>query len=715
MLTVHMIGNAHLDPVWLWRKPAGIVEAIATCRTAARLLEELPEWVFTRSDVWLYEQIESLDPELFGRIKAFVAGGRWHIAGGWYIQPDCNLPTAESFRRHMAIGKRYFREKFGVQVTVGYNVDSFGHSGMLPRLLADAGYDSYVMMRPNAVEKPLPSPLFRWQAPDGAEVLAWRIIESYAARAHDLSRQVQTAIDAALPGVEHVMCFFGVGDHGGGPTREQIRWIMSNKQAFSGARLEFSDPRRFFDAVSTQRGMFPIVRDELQYHAVGCYSVTREIKREIRQAEHRLVQAENVLARYPHLAPPDAQNQLEQAWKKVLFNQFHDILAGTSLAEAYADARDELGWARHVADELTSRALLRRMVDLEADGAQRIVVFNPSHVPFRGLLRHEPWLNWSSFAGSLLDEGGRSIAYQPIQSPATVKSGNMILWPAEIAGGAERVYRLKPDVEPEDAFATTDLIVSGDAVENSFWAARVGGGSGLVRIESRAGGSALFSEQAIELLVLEDPTDTWSHGVAGFSGPVKGRFRVNGYYVEEKGPLRAALRVQAVFAGSRLDIWVRLTADSPELEMELRLDWHEHLALAKLVFPLTGEFDERCDGVPGGAIERPQDGLEYPLMDWTLARGRTRGSDWSVGLVSPDCTSLDGAGNRLRFTLCRSPAFAWHDPARLEPGRFYQWTDQGEHRFRFAVSGQADPKSLRQRALVYHRPPLCFDWTLGMG
>ncbi|MCX7032063.1 MAG: alpha-mannosidase, partial [Spirochaetes bacterium] len=227
MITVHMIGNAHLDPVWLWRWPAGVGEALATCRAACDLLDAEGDVVFTRGDAWLYERVEALDPGLLARIRAHVAAGRWAVIGGWYLQPDCNLPLAASFRKQMEIGLRHAREKLGVDVTVGYNVDTFGHSAALPRLLSAGGYDSYVMMRPMAHEKTLPASLFRWRTSGdpGPGVITWRLPLAYCTSADDLTDQVRAALACAVPGVDHVMCFYGVGDHGGGPTRRQTAWI----------------------------------------------------------------------------------------------------------------------------------------------------------------------------------------------------------------------------------------------------------------------------------------------------------------------------------------------------------------------------------------------------------------------------------------------------------------------------------------------------------
>src|SRR5579885_2257122 len=161
---LYMIGSAHLDPVWLWRWPEGCAEAIATCWAAVDLLDEQPGLIFTRGEAAVYRWVEALDPALFAHIQRLVREGRWSIVNGWWIQPDCNLPDGESFIRHALHGKRYFRQRFGVEVEVGYNVDSFGHAGTLPMILRHTGYHSYVFMRPQEHEKRLPSALFDWVA-----------------------------------------------------------------------------------------------------------------------------------------------------------------------------------------------------------------------------------------------------------------------------------------------------------------------------------------------------------------------------------------------------------------------------------------------------------------------------------------------------------------------------------------------------------------------
>ncbi len=709
MVTVHMVGNAHIDPVWLWRWPAGVVEVLSTCRSAADILEEQRDVVFTMGDAWLYEQIERLDPGLFERIRRLVHSGQWRIVGGWYIQPDCNLPTAESFRRQMRLGKAYFKSRFDQEIDVGYNIDSFGHNAMLPSLMGEFGYDSYVMMRPNSQEKRLPSNLFRWQSPDGREVMVWRITPSYATKtAGDLPGQVGAALGAVYPEIPHVMCFYGVGNHGGGPTREQIQWIRDNRKSFSGAELVYSHPRAFFDAVKPERQRMPLVVDDLQYHAIGCYSVVRKVKTGVRRAEHELICAENCAKMY---SPPDCEDGkeiIEAAWRKVLFNQFHDTYGGTCIREACADALDQLGFASAAASSVIESTLIRSLHNLPASDHQRFAVFNLSDEIFSGCIEHEPWQRGEPFAGSLLDDQGRQIPYQVIRQPALFRQKKMLVFRDELRPMSRKVYTLRSEQPPDD-FASDLTAVDQQMIENGRWiveAVRSTEMPGcLLQIRDSEGG--LLSPEGLNVLVLEDRSDTWSHGLRRFAEEPAGQFVLKAASLEERGPIRASLRIEAEYGSSRLVLWTRLYAHSPEIEMELYISWNERFRLAKLVFPFAASFSHRIDGIPGGEIRRAQDGSECPIVDWTMTESGT-------GIASPHCYSLDGFENRVRFTLLRSPIYAWHDPARPDPQDWYAHTDQGEHWFAFVIQHPATNKVLRAAALSIHRKPVCLDWTRGM-
>jgi hypothetical protein len=267
-----MIGNAHIDPVWLWQWPEGYQEVRATFQSAVDRLDAYPEYVFTCDSSLFFAWVEETDPGLFERIRTHVASGRFQVVGGWWIEPDCNIPAGESFARHALYGQRYLKEKFGVTATTGANIDSFGHNATIPQILAKSGCDSYVFLRPGPTEKDLPAPLFRWESPDGSSVLAYRIPHEYLAPKDDIGEHVERAVSTLPDDGEEWAVFYGVGNHGGGPTianLEQIRRM--------GPPLEPSSLRAFFDGVNGRD--VPTVRGELQYHGRGCYTSHSGIKR----------------------------------------------------------------------------------------------------------------------------------------------------------------------------------------------------------------------------------------------------------------------------------------------------------------------------------------------------------------------------------------------------------------------------------------------------
>ncbi|HOK29018.1 MAG TPA: alpha-mannosidase, partial [bacterium] len=285
---LHMIGNAHIDPVWLWKWEEGLETTRATFKSAIDRLEEYPEFVFTASSACLYRWIEETDPELFEKIREKVKEGRWCITGGWWIEPDCNIPSGEALARQGLYGQKYFEEKFGVKAKVGYNPDSFGHNWMIPQILKKMGIDYYVFMRPGPHEKELPGDIFYWESPDGSKVLTYRIPFSYATWGKDVEKQVRKVAEKLDENISSLMCFYGVGDHGGGPTRENIENIIELNRREDIPELIFSSPDRYFERLVSEKREFPVVKDDLQHHASGCYSVLSWIKKTNRKLEHLL-------------------------------------------------------------------------------------------------------------------------------------------------------------------------------------------------------------------------------------------------------------------------------------------------------------------------------------------------------------------------------------------------------------------------------------------
>lgn len=307
MANLHLIGNAHIDPVWLWRWQEGFSEIISTFRSALDRMNDFPDFKFTSACAVYYQWIEKVDPDMFEEIRKRIKEGRWNIVGGWFLQPDCNIPSGESFARHALISQRYFKEKFGITVKTGYNVDSFGHNASLPKILKASGMDNYVFMRPSPEEGVTKETLFRWESDDGSSVNTYRIPRYNDHGETELFVNLKNKADSDNC---DYMAFFGVGNHGGGPTIQLIKNINS----LPLEDLIYSTPDEYFSAIDTEN--LPVVKCELQHHARGCYSACSDVKKQNRICENNLIAAEilSVMAKelvnvkYPG-------KKLNKAWK----------------------------------------------------------------------------------------------------------------------------------------------------------------------------------------------------------------------------------------------------------------------------------------------------------------------------------------------------------------------------------------------------------------
>jgi alpha-mannosidase len=700
-----MIGNAHLDPVWLWRWPEGCAEAIATCWSAVDRLDEHPGFIFTRGEAQIYRWIEELDPPLFARIREFVAACRWIIVNGWWIQPDCNLPSGEAMIRQALLGKRYFAERFGLDVTVGYNVDSFGHAATLPMLLRHTGSDSYVFMRPQAHEVTLPGALFDWMAADGSRVRAFHIQIAYltAPRSMPLTEKIDRHLAMSVAAGHPFMCFYGVGNHGGGPTREALATIDARRIA--GDAVSYSDPTRFFADVRDV--VVPELKGELQYHAIGCYSAASSLKMLNRRAEAILGQAETAAAlAFQQTGASYPRAVLAELWRVLLFNQFHDTLGGSSLESACDDAVRAYhvviaGAEMHL--NTAARHLARTVRRMPDPREPQFLLMNFNDADWNGIVELQPWTDFlTEPSRTLLDEEGRAVPFQAIEPEAIVRGLQRIAFQVHVPAFGWRALRFAIDKRPGIAYSITtrrDALTA----RTEGWKLEIDPANGAIsRLVNRKLAAEVFTGQAHVGIVVDDPTDTWSHGVDRF--PVAGSLlRCASVAIVEEGPVRCVIEVRAVHGESRLltTIIVPHDADLP-IELRVTLDWREPNRLLRLPYPLgTDRFEYE---IPAGWIERPDDGREYPGHRWV----RAVRSDLTVAIVNDAKYSFAAVGGTLFMTAVRSPVFAHHDPMTLRPNVPYRHMDQGEQRFTIHVHAarQLSRHHTWQLADALVRPPV---------
>ena len=358
-LTIHLIPNAHLDPVWLWDWREGLNEGWQTCRTVLDLMDEFPELTFIRGESAVYQHIEQYDPATFRRIAKQVRAGRWDIVGGTVIQPDTNLPATETFLRHFSLGQRYFLTKFRKRVRVAWAADSFGHSAGLPNILTAAGIEGIAFTRTGQV---IPAkPAFWWESPTGARVLAYRPpVGWYGCERDELPKRFdQVVAEAGKCDLQNFGLFLGLGNHGGGPTRRQVLEVREWTKAHPEVRVVYSGLHRLFDAIRAEQKELPVHRGELNFTLRGCYSSVAKLKFAYRKAEALVNRAERAVAL------TGVKQNLREAVDAVLFNSFHDILPGSSIERGFDDQLAQLGGALHQAQraELAALNALAQRVD----------------------------------------------------------------------------------------------------------------------------------------------------------------------------------------------------------------------------------------------------------------------------------------------------------------------------------------------------------------
>ncbi len=732
--TVHLICNAHLDPVWQWRWDEGASEALATFRNAVDILDEHPALIFCHNEAVLYQWTERFDPALFEDIRRLVRAGRWAVSGGWFIQPDVNLPGTESLIRTIAEGRRYFRDRFGASPRVAYNFDSFGHSGGLPQILRLAGYGMYVHMRPQADELALPADLYRWRGVDGTVIPAYRIAVGLYHTEHDnIEERLRAGVELALKLGRDVPVFWGLGNHGGGATRRDLEAIDAFMARETRVRIVHSTPDRFYEAVEDAAASAPIIDGDLQHVFTGCYTSLSRLKRQAVASLGRLVQAETASAAASWLAgAPFPGPELREAWNLHLFNDFHDILPGSCIEPAERDALGQYGRAEDIARSTALAAVASLNRGSHDSPPLPVTIFNANPslgrvpVEFECMANHRPF--WKGkWRMRLIRADGREVACQEEQPESLLPFNNWrrrISFVDDLAGVGVSRYHLKAfEIPAKKAGSGRDRgHVRGVHVPaSSPLAHRIDPKTGLVASLMPSGFARSLAGPVFEPLVIEDTADSWGAGHGSYR-KIIGRFKPAGRpAVVEQGPIRTITRSVLIFGKSRVVMDVVAYPAWPVLEFRYRVIWNEERRRLKLALLTAFPEPSLLVEVPGGAIERPADGEEHVHGRWLVIENRSRGrvpsgysplsrrrsrtlpdSPAAIGVASSGQHGLDFKDGELRLSVLRSSAYC-HErgfdlagPAGTRtkgtcPPAPMSWkfADIGVHEFRLLVTAGA--------------------------
>jgi alpha-mannosidase len=683
-----MIGNAHVDAPWLWPLSEATAVIHSTFRSALDRMKEDPELTMTTSSSQFYEWVETTDPEMLAEIKAHVRSGRWNVVGGWWVEPDVNIPSGESLLRQGLYGQRTLERIFGRRADVGYNPDSFGHNGNMPQILKLQEMPYYVFMRPNALEKPdITQNLFQWQGIDGTRALTYRIPMWYDDPG-DVHNHMERTVKAVEGQPEHTfMEFFGIGDHGGGPTKANMKSIREIQKEPGAPHIFYSTPDKYFAEVAPKLpANIQVYSGDLQHHSVGTYTGGSAIKKLNRTTETSLQTAEKFSALGAMAwGAPYPKNDFSTAWKRVLLLQFHDSMAATTLPDHEETARDGYGRARDIATDALYASVQRLawQVPTTDPDSKYIVVFNPH--AWQAKLNIEYDLGWEEGTPTRVeDETGKAVPFQWIPASAVVNHRQRLVAAVDTPAMGYRQLRIvKPS--SQEARPTKAPKVTENTMENEHLRLTVAP-SGMVSLFDKDAKHEVFSggDKGLRAVVLDDNNDTWAHKVHVYDKEV-GAFTRKDLRVIESGPLRSLLRETLTYNDSTLRLdWI-LYAGARDVEVRATLDWHEHLKLLKFSFPVDVTTPQATYETAFGSMQRENRGEEDPGQRWIDVTGKSGTKPYGLSVINDAKYGYSVQGSDMRVSIARSAVYANHEPSALVAGRDYSWMDQGVQTFRMLL------------------------------
>ncbi|MBE7087786.1 MAG: alpha-mannosidase [Clostridiales bacterium] len=682
---VHLIGNAHLDPVWQWQWQEGLSEIKSTFRSVLDRMNEFPDFKFTCAGAMYYEWIEAVDPKMFAEIQRRVKEGRWCIAGGWYVQPDCNLPCGEAFVRQGLFSQAYFKNKFDTYVKVGYNVDSFGHGGIV-QILKKSGLDYYVFMRPDNSEKPLEKSAFTWQGLDGSQVKCYRVPITYCIK--DIADLKKVKDLSEKEGCEQ-MAFYGVGNHGGGPTIELLTQI--DKLIEDDAIFKYSTVNDFFE--DKDYSSLPVVTGDLQNHARGCYSLNTKIKASNRKAETSLYKTE-VLSSTSHFLLNSGYpfKEIQDSWKKLLFCQFHDSLCGCVVKSAVEDCVNILGGV--IADSEKQSNLAMQRISWNIDTlygnspdifrtdtfypfvheklGSPVVIFNSLPWAVKGAVKIYPK------ATKVLDKNDNVIPSQIIRGEhcdGKLNKYSTLIY-TEVPAFGYKLVKIFANDEPS---SDSPFTVGDDFMENSLIKVSFSKNGGIRSIINKSTGKEYLSAPTGVGVYDETAYDAWAHGVKSFDKEL-GKFDNATMHVVENGSVRATMRITSNYKGSVVRQDVSIYPDKDIVEVSCRVELNEKHRMLRFYFPASvGEDLKVYLENQYGYIDRPNDNGEYPCGKWFSIFDDKGG----ICIANDSKYSFSVDKNVGYMTVLRTAIYCDHYGERDE---FCDYMDTGIHDFNYSIS-----------------------------
>ncbi len=719
MKEMFLLCNAHLDPVWLWQRQEGKAEAISTFRVAAKFCEEYNGFVFNHNESLLYEWVEEHEPELFVKIQKLVKEGKWHIMGGWYLQPDCLMPSGESFIRQIRTGNDYFMEKFGVKPETAINFDAFGHSRGLVQILSKSGYTSYMHMRP--YDYIAPDREFIWKGYDGSEIICHNTNGAYNTNKGKIIERLESKIEDAHDGAN--LMLWGIGNHGGGPSKIDLDAIYDYAEKHPEVKLIHSTPEQYFKTV--EKNKLKTVETSIQHCMIGCYTSMVRIKQLHRLLENELGICEKMIAAS---GISYDKNQLAEAEKALMFCEFHDILPGTMIRKAEDDAIRLLGYGREIVSRLCDKAFFELCKGQKEckQGEIPILVFNPHPYPVTEAVDVEFQLedqNWNDNETTLITVRDENGNYIPAQNEKEASSERLD-WRKRVAFTAKlapmSISRFDCELttmqnmfaRPINPCNETD---SHFIIDNGKIVVHINKNTGLID-KYEAGGRDYLNAESGRIDVYADNEDPWAMNVDGFFDKI-GEFKAvtkdeanvfNGYpdanhenvRVVENGDVRC--KIQAVLKHNNSFAVVTYIIPKTEayVDIKIKVLANDSNVMYKLSFDTTMKNADYVGQMAFGRESIRHDGHEASYQKWcALVQG-----DTGFAVLNRGTYGGSSEENIMNISLMRTPVYSAHpifDRPVTDDDRNHDHIDIGEREFEYRLT--ADVNTLDKDAEIFNQ------------
>ncbi len=711
---IHLLCNAHLDPVWLWQWKEGLAEAISTFRVAADFCEKYDGFIFNHNESLLYEWVEEYEPELFERIKKLVAQGKWQIMGGWYLQPDCVMTSGESLLSQIDIGREYFKEKFGVEPKTAVNLDPFGHTRGLVQILKAKGYDNYMFMRPfNFTGE------FIWEGFDGSQVFAHGITLGYNSSKGKAVEKINRIINETDK--DKILCLWGIGNHGGGPSEKDLNDINEYMKT-----SEHEISHSYFENYSKEidKSKLEVFCGSIIPTMVGCYTSMTRIKQANRKLENLIASTEKIMS-YADMQTDFKfdKEELLKAKKALAFCQFHDILPGSAIKPVENDSLRTLSYGEEIADKLYTKAFFKLCSGQAKaeNGTIPIMAFNPHPFPVEDdfdvsfMLEDQNHNDDEITLGTVYDENGNQLSTQNEKTHCTIDldwakriTFHATLQPSSVTRFNCKLTTYKKSELEQKQY--TEII----SISNERMSVSISRKTGL--IENYTIDSKNIIKNSGILEVYKDNEDPWGMTVNSFKN-FEGAFRLmtdeeaNEFrgYVDEKysnvlvvedGDVRTKIQTLWIYKSNKALIEYSIPKKGIYIDINITIYSNEPNIMIK--YRLDTDFNGKAYGQTAfGTEELYTNGDECVFHKWCGIKN----DNANISVLNNGTYGGSFYQNKILISLLRTPVYAAHpiDKKQIVPhNRSLEHIDIGERRFSFRLSNFEE---IDRKAQVYNEAP----------